>query len=213
MKKRVLSCLIILVMSVLCLACGKDEKANQPVKEPEKVVEDTQQEEETEPEVPGRGKVEDKEVIADITELLQAEYELLYHIECEWPVDETKTYKKGDYIYYLVNVEGATSWEYYENLAREVYTETYVTEEFTPFYGRDTLYVEHKGKLYRAPADGIINTLVEGSVEVFENTEGRYYVTAFNKSIDEEIEVAYIVEKADSSKYGYLIVESIGYIK
>ena len=54
---------------------------------------------------------------------------------------------------------------------------------------------------------------MKSTMVVAKNTEGRYYVTAFNKSIDEEIEVAYIVEKADSSKYGYLIVESIGYIK
>lgn len=209
MKNRVSCLLLVLVMSVLCLGCGKDKEADQPITNTENVVVDTQQEEETE--IPSQSKIEDKEVIAAITALLQAEYEFERHMSSEWPVDDTKIHKEGNNVYYLVTEEGATSWEYYEKQAREIYTETYVKEEFVPQYKR--LYVEREGKLYRSMADGIVNPLVEDSVEVFESSEGRYYVCVFENGIDGEYETSRIVEVAEGSKYGYLVADYIGYVK
>lgn len=211
MKKSVLSIMLILVMSVLCIGCGKDEEANQPVTNTENVVQDTQQEEETEVEVQSQTKIVDEEVIADIVALLQAEYQFERHMSSEWPVDETQTHKEGNNVYYLVTEEGATSWEYYEKQAREIYTESYVKEVFVPQYKR--LYVEENGRLYRTMADGIVNPLVEDSIEVFESTEGRYYVSVFENGIDGEYETSRIIEVAEGSKYGYLVADYIGYVK
>ena len=211
MKKRVLSFLLVLVMSVLCLGCGKDKEADQPVTDTEVVVEDTQQEEETEVEVQSQSKIEDETVVADIKALLQAEYEFERHMSSEWPVDDTKIHKEGNYVYYLVTEEGATSWDYYEKQARDIYTETYVKEDFVPRYRR--LYVEVDGRLYRTMADGIVNPLVEESIEVFESSEGKYYVSVFENGIDGVYETSRIVEIAEGSKYGYLVADYIGYVK
>lgn len=210
MKKRVLSILIILVVAVLCIGCGKDDKADQPDTNTE-VVEDTQQEEETEVEVQSQSKIVDETVVANIQALLKAEYEFERHMSSEWPVDDTIIHKEGNNVYYLVTEEGATSWDYYEKQARDIYTETYVKEEFVPRYKR--LYVEENGRLYRTMADGIVNPLVEDSIEVFESSEGRYYVSVFENGIDGEYETSRIVEVAEGSKYGYLVADYIGYVK
>ena len=210
MKKRVLSILIILVVAVLCIGCGKDDKADQPDTNTE-VVEDAQQEEETEVEVQSQSKIVDETVVANIQALLKAEYEFERHMSSEWPVDDTIIHKEGNNVYYLVTEEGATSWDYYEKQARDIYTETYVKEEFVPRYKR--LYVEENGRLYRTMADGIVNPLVEDSIEVFESSEGRYYVSVFENGIDGEYETSRIVEVAEGSKYGYLVADYIGYVK
>lgn len=210
MKKRVLSILLILVVAVLCIGCGKDDKADQPDTNTE-VVEDTQQEEETEVEVQSQSKIVDETVVANIQALLKAEYEFERHMSSEWPVDDTIIHKEGNNVYYLVTEEGATSWDYYEKQARDIYTETYVKEEFVPRYKR--LYVEEDGRLYRTMADGIVNPLVEDSIEVFESSEGRYYVSVFENGIDGEYETSRIVEVAEGSKYGYLVADYIGYVK
>lgn len=214
MKKKVLNVLLVLMMSVLCLGCGKDEKANQPVTDTEDVVEDTEQEEETEDTI-GRTKIEDEEMLAAVKELLLAEQELYFHLSCEWTdsVDLTKEYDLDgeDSIYYLVTEEGATSWDYYEKQAREIYTAEYIAEEFNPMY--KNVYVEDNGKLYRALADGVGTPIVEDSVEIFESTEGRYYVAVFERNVDGEFETSRIIEVAEDSKYGYLIAENIGYVK
>lgn len=210
MKKRVLSILLILVVAVLCIGCGKDDKADQPDTNTE-VVEDAQQEEETEVEVQSQSKIVDETVVANIQALLKAEYEFERHMSSEWPVDDTIIHKEGNNVYYLVTEEGATSWDYYEKQARDIYTETYVKEEFVPRYKR--LYVEENGRLYRTMADGIVNPLVEDSIEVFESSEGRYYVSVFENGIDGEYETSRIVEVAEGSKYGYLVADYIGYVK
>lgn len=214
MKKHVLSFLLILVMSVLCLGCGKDKEADQPVTNTENVVEDTQQEEETEVEIQSQSKIEDEKMLAAVKELLLAEQKLLFHLDVEWTdsVDLTKEYKFDDEnVYYLVTEEGATSWEYYENLAKEIYTAEYITEEFNTMY--KNVYIEDDGKLYRALADGVGTPIVEDSIEIFESTEGRYYVAVFERNVDGEFETSRIIEVAEGSKYGYLIAENIGYVK
>jgi len=209
MKKKVLYVVLAMIFSVMCLGCGKDKAADQPVNDTEKVVEDTQQEEETE--VASQSKVEDGEVVKSIMVLLQAEYEFERHMSSEWPVDDAKTYKEGNNVYYLITEEGATSWEFYEKQAREIYTKKYVEEEFIPRYRH--LYKEKDGKLYRIAADGIVNPLVEDSIEVFESSEGRYYVCVFENGINGEYETSRIVEVAEGSKYGYLVADYIGYVK
>lgn len=214
MKKKVLSALLVLMMSVLCLGCGKDKEVDQPVTDTQKVVEDTQKEE-PKVEVQSQTKVEDEKVLAAVKGLLLAEQKLYFHLSCEWTeyVDLTKEYKfKGhDGVYYLVTEEGATSWAYYENQAKEIYSAEYVEKEFNPMY--ENVYLEKNGKLYRALADGVGTPIVEDSIEIFENTEGRYYVSVFERNASEEFETARIIEIVEGSKYGFLISESIGYVK
>lgn len=215
MKKKIFSVILVFVMSVLCIGCGKDKEADQPVTDTENVVEDTQQEEATEVEVQSQTKVEDEEMIAAVKELLLAEQKLHFHLSCAWTdsVDLTKEYELDgkESIYYLVTEEGATSWEYYESQAREIYTAEYIAEEFNPMYSR--VYVENDGKLYRALADGVETPIVEDCIEIFESTEGRYYVAVFERNVDGEFETSRIIEVAEGSKYGYLIAENIGYVK
>lgn len=221
MKKRVISFLLILVTSMLCLGCSKDSDTNadQPVvdndkQEVEQTVENSE-EQETEEDSIGRTKITDPEMIATVKELLLAEQDLLFHLSVKWTdsVDLSKEYKfKGDEnIYYRVTEEGITSWDDYENIAKEIYTEAYITEEFNPMY--KNIYVEKKGKLYRAIADGVGTPIVEDSIEIFESTEGRFYVAVFECNVDGEFETSRIIEAAEGSKYGYLIAENIGYVK
>lgn len=220
MKNRVLCVTLILMISMLCIGCSKDSDANvdQPVvdnnkQEVEQTVESTE-EQETEDSI-GRSKITDPEMIAAVKELLLAEQDLCFHLSVEWTdsVDLSKEYKfKGDKnVYYRVTEEGITSWEDYENIAKEIYTEAYITEEFNPRY--KNLYVEKKGKLYRAIADGVGTPIVEDSIEIFESTEGRFYVAVFERNVSEEFETSRIIEVAEGSKYGYLIAENIGYVK
>lgn len=214
MKKKIFSIMLVLLMSVLCIGCGKDKEADQPVTDTENVV-DTQQEEETEVEVQSQSRIEDEEMIAAVKELLLAEQKLNFHLSCAWTdsVDLTKEYEldgEGS-IYYLVTEEGATSWEYYENQAKEIYTPEYISEEFNPMYKH--IYVEDDGRLYRGLADGVETPIVEDSIEIFESTEGRYYVAVFERNVDGEFETSRIIEVAEDSKYGYLIADNIGYVK
>lgn len=214
MKKKVLSVLLVLMMSVLCLGCGKDKEVDQPVTDTQKVEEDTQKEE-PEVEVQSQTKVEDEKILAAVKDLLLAEQKLYFHLSCEWTdsVDLTKeyTFKGHEGVYYLVTEEGATSWKYYEDQAKEIYSAEYVEKEFNPMY--EHVYLEKNGKLYRAVADGVGTPIVEDSIEVFKSTEGRYYVALFERNASGEFETSRIVEIAEGSKYGYLIVESIGYVK
>ena len=207
--------MLIFIMLMLCVGCGKDKEADQPVTDTESVVEDTQQEETTEVEVQSQSKIEDEKMLAAVKELLIAEQKLLFDLDVEWTdsVDLTKEYKFDDdeNVYYLVTEEGVTSWEYYETLAKEIYTAEYVAEEFNPMYKK--LYIEDDGKLYRALADGVGTPIVEDSIEIFESTEGRYYVAVFERNVDGEFETSRIIEVAEDSKYGYLIAENIGYVK
>lgn len=217
MKKHVLSFLLILVMSMLCVGCTKDADANadQPVvdndkQEVEQTVEST--EEETEDSI-GRQKVTDPQIVAAVTELIKAEKTFVYELDCVWP-ENTKQYKINGRIYRIVDKAVATSWSDYEEAAKNYYTDDYVENEFTPFYLDLTrTFVEKKGRLYRAESDGVVNPLVEDSIEIFESTDGKLYVSFFEDAGGDEWESACLVKAAEDKPYGYVIVEKIGTIK
>lgn len=213
MKNRVLCLLLVLLMPVLCLGCGKDEKADQPVTSTENVVEDTQQQEgETSIEENiGRTQVEDEEIVASITALIDAEKMFRVELDGTWS-DYEGPFEINELPYRLVDEEVATSWADYEERAKAFYTEEYIKQEFTPRYTAKT-FVEKDGRLYRAEADGIILGIIEDTIEVFESVEGRYYVTFFVDAAGEEVERAFLIEPSETSPYGYVIVEKIEYVK
>lgn len=213
MKKRVLSFLLILVMSVLCISCGKDKEVDQPVTDTENVVEDMQQEEPETEESSGRTKIEDEKIIASIKELIDAEK--LFEVELcgTWPEYEGP-FEINDRLYRLVDAEVATSWKDYEERAKAFYTDEYIKDEFTPSYTIQTkTFLEKDGRLYRAEADGIVLGIIENSIEIFESAENRLYVTFFVDAAGEEVERAFLVEPSEVSPYGYVIVEKINYVK
>ena len=217
MKKRVLSFLLILVMSMLCIGCSKDADANadQPVvdnnkQEVEQTVEST--EEDTEDSI-GRQKVTDPQIVAAVTDLIKAEKEFVYELDCVWP-ENTKLYKINGKMYRIVDKEVATSWDEYAEAAKNYYTDEYVENEFTPYYTDLTkTFVEKKNRLYRLETTTEVYPLVEGSVEIFESTDGKLYVSFFEDANGDEWESACLVKAAEGKPYGYVIVEKIGTIK
>lgn len=214
MKNRVLCVVLVLMMAMLCIGCSKKSDANvdQPVVNG--VQDEIQEPESTEEEDSiGRKKITDPEMIAAVTELIKAEKEFMYELHCVWP-ENSKQYKINGNIYRIVDKEVATSWADYEEVAKNYYTDEYVENEFTPFYTELTkTFVEKKGRLYRAESDGIVNGLIEGSIEIFESTEGRYYVSFFEDAGGDEWESACLIRVAEDKPYGYVIVEKIGTIK
>lgn len=217
MKKRVLSFLLILVMSMLCIGCSKDADTNadQPVvdnnkQEVEQTVENT--EEDTEDSI-GRQKITDPQIVAAVTDLIKAEKEFVYELDCVWP-ENTKLYKINGKMYRIVDKEVATSWDDYAEAAKNYYTDEYVENEFTPYYTDLTkTFVEKKNRLYRLETTTEVYPLVEGSVEIFESTDGKLYVSFFEDANGDEWESACLVKAAEGKPYGYVIVEKIGTIK
>lgn len=217
MKKRVLYVLLVLMMSMLCIGCSKeaDTNADQPVvdnnkQEVEQTVENT--EEETEDSI-GRTKIEDTQIVAAVTELIKAEKEFLYELDCVWPENE-KLYKINGKMYRIVDKEVATSWDDYAEAAKNYYTDEYVENEFTLYYTDLTkTFVEKKNRLYRLETTTEVYPLVEGSIEIFESTDGKYYVSFFEDAGGDEWESAYLIRPAEDKPYGYVIVEKIGTIK
>jgi len=215
MKKHMLSFLLVLTISVLCLGCGKDEEATQPEQNTEPVVEDVQQEEETdiEAEESRRTKVEDPEIVANINALMDAEKMFRAELDTKWSEYEG-TVEINDLPYRLVDTAVAASWADYEKRAKDFYTEDYIKEEFTPFYTVETkTFVEEDGKLYRAESDGVVLSIMKDTIEIFESVEDRLLVTYFVDAGGEEIERALLIEKSENSPYGYVIVERIEYVK
>lgn len=153
------------------------------------------------------GQVEDEAILSNIENLLMEENKFYSKLSCEWTeaIDDTKQYEINDSVYYLVIEDGVTSWEYYENIARTFYAESYIQEKFTPHYVPH-VYVEQEGRLYRAMADGIGDSLVADSIEVYERADGLYYVAILTETDMEGSKNSYILEKALDAPYGFIIV-------
>lgn len=111
--------------------------------------------------------------------------------------------------YYLVTTEEIDSWNDYEKLAQEIYTEDYVTELFTPTYSG--LYTEANGKLYRAAADGFTDVIQETSVIVYKKTENVYVITAETEknAADSSYTLVFIVQANRTKPYGLEIRDEL----
>lgn len=131
-----------------------------------------------------------------------------------YPIDQNQSIVIDDMPYYLVNIEGCTGWDYYENRALEFYTEEYVKEVFTPYYYEEkNLYKEYEGKLYRVMADGFGSRINEDSIKLWHLFEDIYvisYLGDIATVVEQVPEVEVLtVRLNEEKKYGF---ESITYV-
>lgn len=156
-------------------------------------------------------KIEDETFLSHVKELLLEENDFYFKLSCNWvdSIDDTKPYEIEGGVYYLVIEDGISSWRDYEDMARSYYVEPYIQDIFTPYYVPN-VYVEKDGKLYRAMADGIGDTLIENSVEVYKRPDGLYYVTILTESDMASSKNSYILEKVSEGKHMFRIVAKTG---
>ena len=155
--------------------------------------------------------VKDETVKERILQLILDEKALMDIITSECKVDYEQEIEVGGRLYY--RVLEADSWSYYENQARQYYSDRYLKDEFTGRYVEETkLYIEKDGKLYRSLADSVIGTLVNDTIEVWEKGNGMhyYYVTIVENTVGGgDYMIGYKVQVSEGSKYGFQIVEKL----
>lgn len=150
--------------------------------------------------------VTDANIINQITNLLQEENKFDFMLNCEYGYDDTQDmYQINGASVFLV--EEASSWEYYEELARKYYSESYIENEFTPFY-LGNVYIEEGGKLYRTISDGIVNPIIDSTIKVWQSDNGKYYalITAYSSGYGFYTQ-GYILDLSEDSIYGFEIVD------
>lgn len=152
--------------------------------------------------------VTDEEVTERILSLLNDEHKFEYKLSCEAAYDGTqeKLNVNGQTVFL---VEEATSWEYYENIAKKYYSDEYIENQFTPFYF-GTVFMEKDGKLYRAFSDGIGTTLIDSTMKVWHGKNGKYYVSINEESVGGgEYPTGYIMDLSENSIFGFKILDKV----
>ncbi len=148
--------------------------------------------------------IDDAKVKDKIGELIINENQFIIKMDTEWPDENAEEIECNGGLYLLV---GESSWSEYESMARNYYSDNYVSSVFTPWYVEDTqTFLELDGKLYRAQTDGIGQPVKEDSVEIWEIAEGLYYVTVLVDTDDQPIVRVYIVQEDSDKEYGYIIL-------
>lgn len=201
MRKVLYLFVVIVAMGMSLCACSSEGEDEQQIPEGHEIFFEVE-----------RGdRVEDETVIALVRELLVEENAFCFKMSCDWvdSIDQSQQYELDGGIYFLVIEENISSWSDYEDMARSYYTESYIQDEFTPYYVPN-VYRENDGKLYRAMADGIGNSLIEDSIEVYERADGLYYVTVLTNSDMEGSKNTYILEKVGEGKHMFRIVAKTG---
>lgn len=201
MGKRLYLWMMIVAMGMSLCGCSSEGKDEQQVIEGHEIFYEVE-----------RGdRVEDEAMITLVRELLVEENAFYFKMSCDWvdSIDQSQQCELDGGIYFPVIEEGISSWSDYEDMARSYYTESYIQEEFTPYYVPH-VYKEHDGKLYRAMADGIGNSLIEDSVEVYQRADGLYYVTVLTNSDMEGSKNTYILEKVGEGKHMFRIAAKTG---
>lgn len=152
--------------------------------------------------------VVDEEIIKNITDLIMAERELCFKLECETKVDEDITCTIEGIEYSLVCEDGIQTWSDYEEVAKLYYSNDYVERIFTPRYFEDSpVFVEQNGSLYRTEADGIVFSLDEESVKVWKISDDVLYVTVIEESVSElSATGGYVVQKAKQKPFCWEII-------
>jgi hypothetical protein len=85
--------------------------------------------------------------------------------------------------YYLLNPSYADGWGYYENWAKDIFTDHYVNSFFTPIYrDRLKLFYEQDGKFYRQAADGIVIGNLMNSMHIWHEIGDVYYLSVKTSS-------------------------------
>ncbi len=152
--------------------------------------------------------VTDEEIIGQILHLLQDEHNFEYKLSCEPGFDGTQEKAKvnGQTVFLI---EEATSWDYYENLARKYYSDEYIESHFTPFY-LGTVYMEEDGKLYRAFSDGVGTTLIGSTIKVWQGKNGKFYVSINKDSVGGgEHPTGYMIGLSENSNYEFEILDKV----
>ena len=148
--------------------------------------------------------IDDAKVKDKIGELIINENQFIIKMDTEWPDENAEEIEYNGGLYLLA---GESSWSEYESMARNYYSDNYVSSVFTPWYVEDTqTFLELDGKLYRAQTDGIGQPVKEDSVEIWEIAEGLYYVTVLVDTDDQPIVRVYIVQEDSDKEYGYIIL-------
>ena len=148
--------------------------------------------------------IDDAKVKDKIGELIINENQFIIKMDTEWPDENAEEIEYNGGLYLLA---GESSWSEYESMARNYYSDNYVSSVFTPWYVEDTqTFLELDGKLYRAETDGIGQPVKEDSVEIWEIAEGLYYVTVLVDTDDQPIVRVYIVQEDSDKEYGYIIL-------
>jgi len=160
-------------------------------------------------ELPQESLVTDETIIKRVLGLLLDEMKLTNVIVSECRTDDEQEIEEDGRLYY--RVLDADNWSYYEEQAKQYYSERYLKEEFTGKYLEETkLYVEKDGKLYRALADSSVGALIEDSIEIWEKENGTYYVTIAENTVDGSGYLrGYEVKLAEGSVYGFEIVDKL----
>ena len=147
--------------------------------------------------------VDNPEMGSVMAELITEENKFINFVETVWPSENAEQIEYGGNTYLLVS---GTSWEEYENTAKKFYSDNYTTNVFTPQYlMNSSWFIELDGKLYRAMADGIGMSVIKDSINIWELSDGLYYVTI---SLDTEVPGvrSYIIKDNPDKMYGYEIV-------
>jgi hypothetical protein len=85
--------------------------------------------------------------------------------------------------YNLLDPSYADGWRYYENWAKDIFTDHYVNNFFTPIYTeRLKLFYEQEGKLYRQAADGIEIGNLMNSMHIWHEIGDVYYLSVKTSS-------------------------------
>ncbi|MCD8380474.1 MAG: hypothetical protein LUC95_09225 [Lachnospiraceae bacterium] len=127
-------------------------------------------------------------------------------------IDLNTTITVDGMTYCLVTEEGITSFGDYEALAKEIYTEDYVEQLFTPQYSG--YFAEADGKLYRVNADSSFMSIDEDSICIYQqgSTDGVYIVTA-NTDTDiipvEGTTRIFVIQVNEAKPYGLEIRDEV----
>lgn len=150
--------------------------------------------------------VADEAIINRIKNLLQEENKFEFMLNCEYGYDDSKeVYQMNGKTVFLV--DEVSTWAEYEKMAGEYYAESYIKNEFTPFFFGN-VYMEADGKLYRTIADGIVNPILPSTIEIYEMENGKAYVAVvMMDAIGRIYSNGYILELSEDSTYGFKIVE------
>lgn len=151
--------------------------------------------------------VTDTSVIERILRLLQEENAFDRMLMSEFGYDGTQENAEvnGQTVFLI---EDATNWQYYEDLASAYYSDAYIETVFTPFF-LDTVYMEEDGKLYRTFADGVVNPLLDSTIQAWQGNNGKYYVSIAVDAVSGEYLQGYMIGLSENNSYGFEILGKV----
>lgn len=220
--KKIWNLLIVGLLMILCVGCSNERQnevldtQNLQANTENKTVDHETKIEENQDgilysELSKDSLVTDASMLQNALELVMNENAFVTKLDTVWP-DSDVVYEINGGQYLLV--EEATSWNYYEALARKYYSEEYIKEEFTPWYTEDgRVFFEQDGKLYRAMSDGIGTSVISDTIEVWQVEENLYYITIqYDSDVEDDVR-GFVVRKSDDKEYGFEIVEKLNVVK